>query len=321
MRPADVVDALIEAPVVTSFSSIGYSVRKRTDDWTPLWKYDLRGRTVVITGPTSGIGESAAESFARLGATLVLVARNREKVDALASRLTHQFGNGRISTAIADMGDSAAVRTAARSIKDAHARVDVLIHNAGALFNERRTQPDGTETTMAVHVVGPFLMTGLMLDSLGQGCRVVTMSSGGMYTVPLTVSGIEMDPESYKGPTQYAIAKRAQVTLNEMWAQRRPGVRFHAMHPGWVDTPGVVDSLPGFHRVVGPFLRSPKQGADTMVWLASDDGAPAAETGKFWLDRRMRDIHKLDRTRRSDTPERRARLWDWVAERAGWDLP
>ncbi|MEX0757875.1 MAG: SDR family NAD(P)-dependent oxidoreductase, partial [Acidimicrobiia bacterium] len=287
----------------------------------PLWSYDLRGRTVVITGPTSGIGEAAAESFARLGATLVLVARNRDKADVLAARLTHQFGNDRISTVIADMGVLDTVRTAAHSIVDAHARVDVLIHNAGSLFNDRRTQPDGTETTMAVHVVGPFLMTGLMLDSLGQGCRVVTMSSGGMYTVPLTVSGIEMDPESYKGPTQYAIAKRAQVTLNEMWAQRRPGVRFHAMHPGWVDTPGVVDSLPGFHRVVGPFLRSPKQGADTMVWLASDDGAPAAETGKFWLDRRVRDIHKLDRTRRSDTPERRARLWDWVAERAGWDLP
>lgn len=321
MRPADVVDALVEAPVVTSFSSIGYSVRKWTDDWTSLWEYDLRGRTVVITGPTSGLGEAAAESFARLGATLVLVARNREKVDALAARLTQQFGNERISAAVADMGDLDAVRTAAGSIASEHATIDVLIHNAGSLFNERRTQPDGTETTMAVHVVGPFLMTGLMLDSLGEGSRVITMSSGGMYTVPLTISGIEMDPESYKGPTQYAIAKRAQVTLNEMWAERRPEVRFHAMHPGWADTPGVVDSLPGFHRLVGPFLRSPEQGADTMVWLASDDGLPLAETGKFWLDRRVRDTHKLARTRRSDTAERRGRLWEWVAGRAGWDLP
>lgn len=321
MRPSDVVDAILEAPVVTSFSSIGYSVRKRIDDWTPLWGYDLRGRTVVITGPTSGLGEAAAQSFARLGATLVLVARNGDKVDVLATRLTQQFGNGSISTAIADMGDLQAVRAAARAIADMHPRVDVLIHNAGSLFNERRTQPDGTETTMAVHVVGPFLMTGLMLDSFGEGSRVITMSSGGMYTVPLTVGRIEMDPESYKGPTQYAIAKRSQVTLNEMWAERQPKLRFHAMHPGWADTPGVVDSLPGFHRLVGPLLRSPKQGADTMVWLAADDGPPMAETGKFWLDRRVRDIHKLARTRRSDTPERRARLWDWVAERAGWDLP
>lgn len=319
MRPSDVIDGFIEAPVVTSFSSVGYAVRKRVDDWRPLWEYDLRGRTVVITGPTSGIGEAAAVAFARLGATLVLVARNETKVSALAQRLRQDFGNDRISTVLADLGDLDTVRTAAGSISSEHDVVDVVVHNAGSLFNDRRTQPDGTETTLAVHVVGPFLLTGLLLDRLGEGSRVITMSSGGMYTVPLTVGGIQMSPTSYKGATQYALAKRAQVTLNEMWAERVVRVRFHAMHPGWVDTPGVEDSLPGFRRAVGPFLRTPAQGADTMVWLAADD-EPGSSSGRFWLDRRVRDIHKLPRTRRSDTPERRKRLWEWVSERAGWDL-
>lgn len=320
VRFADVVDAVVEAPIVTSFSNVGYSVRKRTDDWTPLWEYDLRGRTVVITGPTSGLGEAASRWFARLGATLVLVARNETKVTALAARLEREFGNDRISTVLADLGELDTVRAAAHDVLAGHGSVDVVIHNAGSLFNERQVQADGTESTLGVHVVGPFLLTGLLLEGLADGGRVITMSSGGMYTVPLTVEGITMDEDSYRGPTQYALAKRAQVTLNELWAERVSRVRFHAMHPGWADTPGVEDSLPGFHRVVGPFLRTPSQGADTMVWLAADDGEPTSTSGKFWLDRRVRSIHKTARTSRSDTPERRVRLWDWVTERSGWDL-
>ena len=123
-----------------------------------------------------------------------------------------------------------------------------------------------------------------------------------------------MSPETYKGAEQYARAKRAQVTLNEMWADRiDPGeIVFHALHPGWADTPGVEASLPTFRRIVGPLLRSPAEGADTLVWLAADDGEPLESTGGFWLDRRRRAIHKLPTTRRTDTGDRRQALWDWV---------
>ncbi len=321
MKPADLIDRAIEAPVVTSFTSIGYSLRKRFDRWTPLAQYDLRDRVVVITGPTSGLGEAAAEWFARLGATLVLVARNEAKAKNLAERLKRESGNDTISTVIADMGDRSAVRAATEVIANRHDRLDALVHNAGALVNERRTQPDGLETTVAVQVVGPFLMTGLLLDRLGPGSRVVTVSSGGMYTAPLTVAGLEMPEDEYTGAAQYALAKRAQVTLNEMWAEHVPDVHFHAMHPGWADTPGVADSLPGFRRLVGPLLRSPRQGADTMVWLTADDSSPLDTSGKFWHDRRVRDIHKLSSTRKSDTPERRQRLLEAVSDRAGWAFP
>lgn len=127
-----------------------------------------------------------------------------------------------------------------------------------------------------------------------------------------------MDEASYRGAEQYARAKRAQVTLNEMWAEREgAAVRFHALHPGWADTPGVEESLPTFRKVVGPLLRTPLQGADTKVWLAADDGLPLETNGLFWLDRRPRPIHRLAATRRTDTPERRADLWRWVSEAAG----
>jgi dehydrogenase/reductase SDR family member 12 len=158
-------------------------------------------------------------------------------------------------------------------------------------------------------------LTHLVLDLLRStgGARVLTMSSGGMYAAPLTVDGLEMTPAAYRWSQQYAIAKRAQVTLNQMWAQRHPDVAFHPVHPGWADTPGVASSLPTFRRVVGPMLRTAEQGADTIVWLAADDAA-LASNGGFWLDRRRRPIHRLPTTRRSDNAERRAQLWTRLEE-------
>ena len=191
MSVADVLDAIIEAPVVTSFTRIGYAARKQVDDWQPLWEYDLRGRTVVITGPTSGIGEAAAGAFARSGATLVLVARNEEKVSRLSDRLRDESGNDEVSAVLADLGDMESVREAARQIASRHERVDALVHNAGSLFNERRTQPDGTETTLAVHVVGPFLLTGLLLDRLQEGSRIITMSSHCSSSVETNVMALD----------------------------------------------------------------------------------------------------------------------------------
>jgi NAD(P)-dependent dehydrogenase (short-subunit alcohol dehydrogenase family) len=259
------------------------------------------------------------------GATLVLVGRDAEKNqrivdDLVAATDRTSSGNQSITQVAADMGDLAQVRQLAARVLADHQRLDVLIHNAGALTAERRVAPDGTEATVASQVVGPFLLTTLLLERLAGSApsRVITMSSGGMYTAGLTVSQLEMSAETYKGTEQYARAKRAQVTLNEMWAERfgARGVHFHAMHPGWADTPGVDASLPTFSKVMGPLLRTPEQGADTLVWLAADD-QPLESNGQFWLDRRPRSIHKLPSTKKTDTPERRRELWDWVARTAG----
>lgn len=322
---ADTIDVLIEAPVVPSYSKIGYAIRKRLDGWRPVADYDLSGRVVAITGATSGLGEAAACQLARAGAHLVIVARHPDKAEATRRRLAAAGDPRRVSVALADMSDLGQIWLAADSILSDHDRLDALIHNAGSLYPERRTAGSGLELTVASHVVGPFLLTGLLSERLAEtpSSRVLTMSSGGMYTAGLTVDQLQMDQASYRGAEQYARAKRAQVTLNEMWAERTEGsgIHFHALHPGWADTPGVETSLPGFHKVMGPLLRDPAQGADTLVWLTADDGAPLASNGRFWLDRRQRPIHRLPSTRRTDTPERRRRLWEWVSDQSGWRLP
>lgn len=322
MNLASALDAVIEAPIVTSFTRLGYDIRCRTDDWTPLDAFDMTGRVVVLTGATSGLGLAAARQLAVCGATIVLVGRSADKNQGVVDDLIAETGNHSLSQVAADMGDYHQVRALAAAILVDHDRLDVLIHNAGALSAERRDAADGTEATVASQVVGPFLLTSLLLDRLAASTpsRVLTMSSGGMYSTGLKVDELQMAAERYNGSEQYARAKRAQVTLNKMLAERLGdrGIQFHSLHPGWADTPGVEAALPTFRKIVGPLLRTPEQGSDTLVWLAADDAA-LETNGDFWHDRRTRNIHKLPMTRSTDTPQRRQELWGWVVAASGVD--
>jgi NAD(P)-dependent dehydrogenase (short-subunit alcohol dehydrogenase family) len=124
-----------------------------------------------------------------------------------------------------------------------------------------------------------------------------------------------MPAHKYGGSKQYAIAKRAQVTLTEMWAERESQTEFVAMHPGWADTPGVQESIPGFRRVTAPILRSASEGADTIAWLAAVQPLPG-ESGSFWSDREIRPTHKSPRTKKSDTKTARAALWERISDYA-----
>ena len=190
---------------------------------------------------------------------------------------------------------------------------------SAVIISTWRVSPQGIEQTVAVQLIGPFLLTHLPGGSLsGVPSRVILVTSGGMYTQPLHVDALEMSPDTYDGVTAYARVKRAQVSLVERWASRlrHRAITMTAMHPGWAATPGIRASLPTFHRLVGPMLRPPSQGADTIVWLASAPGG-CAPPGWVWLDRMQRAPHRLRRTRRSDTAAERERLWTFCCERSG----
>jgi NAD(P)-dependent dehydrogenase (short-subunit alcohol dehydrogenase family) len=309
-----VIDSLLDVTVVPGFSRIGYEVRSRSRGWAPIASFDLTGATAVVTGVTSGIGAAAARQLRSLGADLVVVGRDPARTDAAAGALRDLPGAGTVEAEYADLAELDQVRAAAAHIARRR-RIDVLVHNAGALLREHSVTSAGTEVTIAAQVLGPFLLTSLLLPRLrSHRGRVVTVASGGMYAAALPDLGhggsLKMAPAAYDGTRQYAIAKRAQVTLNELWAEHEPDVHFHCMHPGWADTPGVASSLPMFRRITRPVLRTSDQGADTVVWLAaSPDGA--SSSGRFWCDRAVRPTHRLPTTRRADTPAARTALWDW----------
>jgi NAD(P)-dependent dehydrogenase (short-subunit alcohol dehydrogenase family) len=322
-RPlASVLDDALEVTVVGSFSRIGPAVRRRLDGWTEPPADALAGSTAVITGPTSGLGRATAEAFAALGARVVLVGRDRDRLAKTARSLARIAGADRFRMVVADLGVLAEARAAAEQIAATEARVDLLVDNAGAIFPERRVSPDGIEATFALMVVSPFVLTAGLLDRLraSQG-RVIAVTSGGQYTQPLHLDDLGFERPAWSGPRAYARAKRAGVALVREW-QRRVGdaVTFVAMHPGWADTPGLEASLPRFRRVMQPVLRTPAEGIDTIIWLAANPEATRAEVGgRLLLDRRARPFDRIPQTRL--TARDRRELWDRVVAMAGLGDP
>ena len=317
MKPSDVLDAALEASLVLSFARPGFVLRRWAERWAPS-AFDLRGRVFVLTGATSGIGRCTADMLVSRGATLEIVARDRTRAERVCAALRSAYPGAKVDFVVADTGDLDAMRQAAATLNARHASVSGVLHNAGALDDVRSTTPQGLEQTVASHVVGPFLLTALLLPSLRAGSgKVVFVSSGGMYSENLDVDALEMGPRDYDGVVAYARAKRAQVTLVQCLASHVPDLEVHSLHPGWADTPGVARSLPRFRALLGPMLRTPEQAADTLVWLAASRALPDAPRGSFWHDRRPRPLHRLARTARSDTPQERDRLWAWALSRSG----
>ena len=290
---ARLVDSALDRSVVLGYTSVGSDVRRRL----PTWPDDpapgsMAGRRVVVTGATSGIGEAMARSFLDLGATVHLLGRNADKVAAHAKELRQAVPNADVVEEVCDVSDLDAVRA---WCADLSGRVDALhglVHNAGVMPPERTESPQGHELSLACHVLGPHLMTALLRDRLTAGpASVVWMSSGGMYGASLhaqDADDLEFRRGEYDGVQAYARTKRMQVVLADAWAEqlRGTGVLVESMHPGWVTTPGVTESLPRFDRVTRRVKRTPADGADTAVWLVAE--RPPSEPGHFWHDRRQR---------------------------------
>ena len=302
-----IFDAALEIPVFTGWSSIGYDVRRRMWSWTDPAPGSMAGSWAVVTGGTSGIGAAGARGLARAGANVVITGRDEVRAAAAADRISQETGVEAIGLG-ADLSHLAQASELAQSLRQRLDRVDVLVHNAGAMFDQYERH-DGVERTQVLHVLSPFLLTraleGVMPNSTRT--RIVFMSSGGMYSQTLSVDRLDPGPAGYRPSSAYARSKRAQVALVHRLAERLPGRAVHAMHPGWVDTGSLQASLPRFEKVVRPILRDPEQGADTLLWLCT---SPAAGTtsGLFWLDRRPRRQAMVVGAGRASEEHR---LWDW----------
>ena len=325
MKPLDAgrgaLDAALEFSVVGSFSRVGPAIRQRLFDWPPIDGRRVRGQVAVVTGATSGLGLECATALARLGARVILLVRNAELGARVCAQIAASTGNHDVSVVVADLADLESVRRAAQELSRLPA-VHVLVHNAGALSTTFDVNSQGIERTTAVQLVGPFLLTNLLRDQLRAGrARIVWVSSGGMYTEALDVDWLESPDRDYDGVRAYAKVKRAQVSLSAAWAPLLLplGITMTSMHPGWVNTPGLRQSLPSFARLMAPFLRTPAQGVDTILWLATMP-SNLVTPGTLWLDRRVRAAHRLNRTRQSDTDTQRERLLQFCRNQCGLDV-
>ncbi|MGA2011204.1 MAG: SDR family NAD(P)-dependent oxidoreductase [Solirubrobacteraceae bacterium] len=315
------LDTALDRTVVGGYTTIGYALRSRAWDDSDLRPMD--GRVALVTGATSGLGLAAAEGFARLGATVCLVVRDSERGERARVQVTEHGSGAPAELELCDLAQLQSVRDLAARVESRYpSGVAVLVNNAGVMPAQRTLTDDGIEMTFAVNVVAPFLLTGLLRDALARAApsRIINVSSGGMYAQRLRADDLQSEHDGYDGPTVYARSKRAEVILTEMWATRLAGtgIVVHSMHPGWADTPGVSASLPRFYKVTKPLLRTPAQGADTIVWLGAAD-EPGAGTGGFWHDRRRRPTQLLPRTR--ETAADRDRLWRECERLSGLTVP
>lgn len=316
-RLVSVLDTALDRAVVPGYTSLGYRLRRLSWPAGDPEPQALRGKHVVVTGASSGIGMATVISVARLGGTVHAVVRDLAKGRDAVTDVRGEVPGAEVLLHRCDVSDLSDVRAFTDRLSGSLERVDVLVHNAGVMPPQRAETADGHEVALATHVLGPLLMTERLrpLLSVAGQSRVVVVSSGGMYTQRLPADDPEYRRGTYSGTTAYARTKRMQVALaplmQERWAS--DGIAVHTMHPGWVDTPGVVTSLPGFHTLMGPLLRDAGVGADTIVWLAATEPPPRG--GQFWHDRAPRPTHYLPATR--DNAAERERLWRHVLDATG----
>ncbi|XP_038051293.1 dehydrogenase/reductase SDR family member 12-like [Patiria miniata] len=249
---------------------------------------DLSSQSFMITGANSGIGKCAAYELAKRGGTVHMVCRSEVRGQEALKEITESSGNQNVHLHILDMSQPRRVYEFATQFRESGKVLNVLVNNAGCMVNTREVTEDGLEKNFATNTMGTYLLTTALLPLLtnSAGSRVVTVSSGGMYSQKLSLSDLQSERMSFDGTMVYAQNKRQQMVMTEMWAKLHPTIHFSVMHPGWADTPAVQTSMPGFHSKLKNRLRSPEQGADTIVWLCAAKAVLDQPSGQFYLDRK-----------------------------------
>ena len=243
-------------------------------------RFTVTGKIVLVTGATGGIGLETARALARMGARVVVGARDAARGQAVVDELLR--GGGQAELLETDLASFASVRRAAERFTAAHARLDVLVNNAGVAVRERRVTEDGHELTWQTNFLSHFLLTRLLLPALKASSkpRVVNVSSEGHRQGRLDWENLELE-RGFRTFQAYANTKLAQIFFTRELARREPSVAVNAVHPGAIAT-GIWRAAPAFARwVLGFLLPPPEKGARPVVRLAS---APELDgvTGRYY---------------------------------------
>ena len=273
---------------------------------------DLQGKVFLVTGATEGIGKAAAREFAKRGAEVVLVARNKEKGGRVVTELKKATGNNDISLLVADMSSIADIKRVAAEFRASHMKLDVLVNNAGALFSDYRLSKDGLEMTFALNHMGYFGLTFSLLDLLKstKGARVVSTSSLGHKIGKFELGRVAKREPGHAGWPAYGESKYANILFTRELARRLEGsgTTANCFNPGFVHS-GFGLNNGGFLKLafslVSPiFAQTPERGAGTLIWLATSPEA-ATYTGEYFSDRK---VTKVVEPRRDDELARG--LWE-----------
>ncbi len=235
----------------------------------------MQGKTIVITGATSGIGRVAAERLAEMGARIVLVGRDKARTAATLDQLRAKAPGQPHSAHLADLGRLSEMKRVGAEIARAEPRIDVLVNNAGAIFAHRTLTEDGFEKTFALNHLSYFVLTQLLRDSLEAAgeARIVNVASGAHRRATLDLDDLQC-AKAYSAIKSYSRSKLCNILFTRELARRLDGTRITAnsLHPGAVATRfgdeagGLISRVVGFFKLLAI---SPEEGAKTIVYLAS----------------------------------------------------
>ncbi|XP_060073048.1 dehydrogenase/reductase SDR family member 12-like [Ylistrum balloti] len=256
---------------------------------------DVSGRSYMITGANSGIGKCAAVAIAKKGGTVHMVCRDPKRGEEARQAVKEESQNQDVQLHILDMSKPRDVARFAQNFISSGKPLNVLINNAGCMVNTRTVNSeDGLERNFSTNTLGVHMLTTALIPLLSkqEKSRVVTVTSGGMLVQKLNGSDLQFEKMNpFDGTMAYAQNKRQQVVMTEQYAKKYPDIHFSCMHPGWADTPAVQNSMPDFYEKMKTRLRTPEEGADTVVWLAVSDSVPSLDSGLFYQDRQSVSKH------------------------------
>jgi NAD(P)-dependent dehydrogenase (short-subunit alcohol dehydrogenase family) len=294
---------------------------------------DMEGKICLVTGATSGIGRATALELARRGATVVIVARKPGRAEETREEVRAASAYGSVGLLLADLGSLSQVRQLAREFETRYDRLHVLVNNAGTIFPARKTTEDGFETTFAVNHLAPFLLTTLLMERLkvSAPARIINVASASHKFGAIDFARLQGEKKGRRllsGWRAYNESKLANVLFTYELARRLEGtgVTSNCLHPGLVAThaaqesPGIMWGVINRYRpflvrlcfgLPHTFLRTPEQGAETPVFLASSpviDGI----TGKYFVEKA-----EARSSKESYDPLLAERLWQLDEELVG----
>jgi NAD(P)-dependent dehydrogenase (short-subunit alcohol dehydrogenase family) len=269
----------------------------------------MKGKTVVITGGTSGIGESAAFAFAHKGADLALICRSRERGEDTKTRIEAAAGRACVQLFEGDFERLDEVRRVGKRLALELPKIDVLLNNAGVTLLRREETADGYEKTFAVNHLAPFLLTNILLPRILEtsGARIVNVASDAHKFARFDLDDLQ-STRSYSAMRVYGGSKLANILFTNELAKRQAGRDIHvwSLHPGAVAT-RLGANNGGIAKLVLPvlalFFRTPERGAETSIYLCSEPDIDAPN-GSYFVDKRVRKP-----AARARDAEAAARLW------------
>lgn len=240
----------------------------------------MKGKTCLVTGATSGMGQVTARALAQRGATVVIVGRDPARSADAADRIKQQTGNPAVELLLADLSSQAQIRKLAEQFMSRHQRLDVLVNNAGSLFMSRRESVDGIEMTFALNHLTYFLLTNILLPILKASApsRIVNVSSYGHRRGVVNFDELQGN-QRYNGMVAYRQSKLANLLFTFELARRLSGtgLTVNAVNPGLVASNFGLNNFGSWARTLWPavqpiyqlFASSPEQGAQTAIYAAT----------------------------------------------------